>query len=175
MKKHLVFLVGAVLAITVWSCGKTWEIPIAKKLVVAQIEKQFPLEKGGLLTIKLTNPKVQFDGARSKVIIDLDVTVSAPLGLAAGNGAISVESNLGYNADKKSVVLKDPALRDITIANFNNDKVNEVKEIIVPLIGKVLDGVSVYTFDQNSTIEKLASKHLAGFRITDDDLIIQIK
>jgi hypothetical protein len=175
MKKFITLLAVTAIAAIVISCGKTWEIPISKDVVIKQIEKQFPIEKGSLLVVKISNPKVQFDGSRSKIIINLDTRVSAPMGIAARDGSISVESNVDYNPAKKAIVLKDPALRSIDIAGLDNEKAKQVKEIIVPQIGKALDGLTVYTFDQSSTVEKLASKHLAGFRITNDDLIIKIK
>ncbi len=175
MKKFIVlFMVGA-LTTVLGSCGKTLEIPIPKKVVISQVEKQFPLEKSSLLTVKLSDPKVEFDGTRGKIIIHLNSRVSAPFGLAAQDGTLTVESGLDYNAAKKSVVLKEPALSQLSIAGLDSDKLGQVKELIVPLIGKTLDGLTAYTFDQGSMVEKLASQHLAGFRITDDKLIIQIK
>ncbi|MDR2462530.1 MAG: DUF1439 domain-containing protein [Verrucomicrobiales bacterium] len=175
MNRTFALLFGAAFAAILWSCGRTWEIPVPKSMVIQEITKQFPLEKNGILSVKLADPNVEFDGGRGKIVIHLKVRVSAPLGLAAREGSLTVESGLGYNDAKKSVVLKEPALSQISIAGLDSAKLGQARELIIPLIGKALDGLTAHAFDQHSAVEKLASRHLAGFRITNDDLIIKVK
>jgi hypothetical protein len=154
-------------------CGRSFEIELPKNQVISRVKQKFPVEKGGLMTVTLTNPELIFKGSENRLEVDVDVTIRA-LGLIPLKGKALVSGELAYIADRKAIGFDKVKVHKVNIKDMPEGRHEEVVGIIGSAITPLLGSIELYQFDANSRVEQLAGAHLRGFRITDNSLVVKI-
>ncbi|MDR0532970.1 MAG: DUF1439 domain-containing protein [Verrucomicrobiales bacterium] len=156
-------------------CGKTMNVPIPKDKINEAVKAKFPVSKDGVLKVTLSNPVLNFSGEKDKIIVDVDTTV-APLGLGlvSYKGHTQVEAGLAYQASDHSIRADRVKVLKVSIDGLPSGKQDEVVALIGQSVVPLLGSISLYQFDTNTTVGKLASAALKGFKVTDDSLIVII-
>ncbi|MGF1679408.1 MAG: DUF1439 domain-containing protein [Candidatus Methylacidiphilales bacterium] len=173
MRLTLTLIFLALVAIMLTGCGKNFEFAIPRDKLDPRVQAKFPLSKGGLLKITLTNPEIEYLASKNRLRVDVNVEVRA-LGILPARGTAQVEGGLAYNAKRRAIVMTDIEVHKLNIKGLPDGKHEEVIGLIGQAVRPVLNQMELYQFDSNSRIESIAGAHLKGFRVEKDRLIVII-
>ncbi|MDR1145642.1 MAG: DUF1439 domain-containing protein [Verrucomicrobiales bacterium] len=156
-------------------CGKTLNVEIPKSTINKAVQAKFPVSKDGLLKVTLSNPVLDFSEAKDKVIVDVDTEVSLlGLGFVSYKGHTQVEAGLGYQAADHAIRAERIKVLKVNVQGLPEGKHEEAVALIGQAVTPLLGSIALYQFDTNTTVGKLASAALKGFKVTDHSLIVII-
>jgi hypothetical protein len=161
--------------VSLQGCGKSFNVEIPKDKINEAVQSKFPVSKSGVLKVTLSNPVLGFSGAKDKVIVDVDTTISPlGIGLVSYKGHTQVEAGLSYRVSDRSICADRIKVLKLNVEGLPEGKHEEAVALIGQVITPLLGAVSLYQFDENTMVSKLASAALKGFKVRDDSLIVII-
>jgi hypothetical protein len=156
-------------------CGKTFNVEIPKDKINQAVQSKFPVSKSGVLKVTLSNPVLDFSGAKDKIIVDVDTTISPlGIGLVSYKGHTQVEAGLAYRASDRSICADRIKVLKLNVEGLPEGKHEEAVALVGQAVTPLLGAISLYQFDTNTMVGKLASAALKGFKVTDNSLIVVI-
>lgn len=177
MKRGLLLSVLGILALSLGlvACGGfAFEVKIPRAMIEQQVEKKFPTVRNkGLLSLKLANPKLDFQGARNR----LGVAASAEVrifGMIPIPGQILCDGTLEYRPENGTFVFTDVDVKKFTFNGLPESKMDEVSGLVGSAALSVLGGLEIYKLDPKASEEKLAKMALRGIRVTDDGIVAKL-
>jgi len=159
----------SLLCLALGGCGHpSLDLKVPKEQVVSLIAKQFPMaRKVGTLTVTLSAPETDFDGARDRIELRcaLDFAMEA---LPPGNGEVRIEGKMGV--ENGSVILTEVQVEEVTLDNVAGDNAEVMKRFISQSLLQALDGMTVYDLGKNG-----AAQYVAGITVTEDGLDVRLE
>lgn len=163
------------LALFLAGCGGfSFEVKIPRALVEKQVERKFPTVRNkGLITLKLSEPKLDFQGARNRLGVVADAEVRL-LGMIPFPGTIQCDGTLEYRPQNATFVFTDIKVQKYTFKGLPESKADEVSGLVGSAALAALGGLEIYQLDAKATEEKLAKLALKAVRVTDDGIVAKL-
>lgn len=162
------------LAVVITSgCGGGFEFAIPKSQLDPKIQAKFPVSKGTLLKITLSNPQLEYLDSKNRLLVDVDTVVRA-LGIVPAKGSVQVEGALDYRKEDRTIIMTDVVVKKMNIKGLPEGKHEEIIGLVGQAVRPVLNQLELYQFDSGSRIESIAGASLKGFRVEKDRLIVRI-
>jgi hypothetical protein len=166
-----VLLASALLA----ACGGfSFEVKIPRSLVEQQVERKFPTVRNkGLLSLKLSNPKLDFQGARNRLGVEASAELRI-LGMVPIPGSIVCDGTLEYQPQNGTFVFTDVQVKKFNIRDVPKTYADDIGGLVGTAALGALGGLEIYKLDANATEEKLAKLALKAIRVTDDGIVAKL-
>jgi len=156
------------------ACSGGLEFAIPKSQLDPRIKAKFPVSKGTLLRVTLSNPELEYMDAKDRLLVDVDVAARVMGVFPTAKGQAQVEGGLGYKKSNRSIIMTDVIVKKLNIDGLPEGKYEEILGQIGQAIRPVLNELELYQFDSSSKLENLAGAHLKGFRVEKDKLVVII-
>lgn len=163
------------LALVLAACGGfSFEVKIPRALVEKQVQHKFPTVRNkGLMSIKLSNPVLDFEGSRNRLGVAANAEVRL-LGMIPFPGKILCDGALEYRPANGSFVFTDIKVKKFTFQGLPESKADEVTGLVGGAVLEVLGGLEIYRLDPKATEEKFAKLALKSVRVTDDGIVARL-
>ncbi|MDX6767279.1 MAG: DUF1439 domain-containing protein [Candidatus Methylacidiphilales bacterium] len=154
--------------------GFSFEVKIPKSLIIDQVKHKFPTVRSkGLMTVKLANPQLDFEGSRNRLGVVADAEVRL-LGMIPLPGKVDCDGTLEYRPKHGAFVFTDVKVKKFTIQGLSESRADEVSGIIGSAVLGALGGLEVYRLNPKATEEKLAKLALRSIRVTNDGVVAKL-
>lgn len=165
----------AALALVLAGCGGfSFETKIPRALVEKQVQHKFPTVRNkGLMSIKMSNPELDFQGSRNRLGVAANAEVRL-LGMIPFPGKILCDGTLEYRPANGSFVFTDIKVKKFTFQGLPESKADEVTGLVGSAVLEALGGLEIYRLDPKATGEKLAKLALKSVRVTDDGIVARL-
>ncbi|MEM6885993.1 MAG: DUF1439 domain-containing protein, partial [Verrucomicrobiota bacterium] len=169
MLKH-VFRLSLILVVlcSLFACSGGLEFAIPKSQLDPRIKAKFPVSKGTLLRVTLSNPELEYLDAKDRLQVDVEVAARVIGLLPTAKGQAQVEGGLGYIKENRTIIMTDVEVKKLNIDGLPEGKHEELLALVGQAIRPVLTELELYQFDSNSRLENLAGAYLKGFRVEKD-------
>jgi hypothetical protein len=120
----------------------------SQKQVQDAVARKFPIQRTAsqIFDVVLSNPSVGMSPDRNRVTVRVDARLATPFMPNPVNGAFTLSTQLGYDAQSRSVVLLSPSVDD---SQFTGDAAQYNQQIAAAgalLAAQLLDHYPIYTF-----------------------------
>jgi hypothetical protein len=120
----------------------------SQKQVQDAVARKFPIQRTAsqIFDVVLSNPSVGMAPDRNRVTVRVDARLATPFMPNPVNGAFTLSTQLGYDAQSRSVVLLSPSVDD---SQFTGDAAQYNQQIAAAgalLAAQLLDHYPIYTF-----------------------------
>lgn len=161
-------------AYNVW----TNEYTLSRQDLQRGLAGQFPrdLSYYDLAGIRLSDPRMTFDGQKNRIITRFKARLSSPLLLAEPlNGIMIVSSGLRYDTGTRSVLLIQPKLEKIEVPGLPADVLAQINMMGATISEQMLNNYPLYTFRPEQL--KLNGQRFEPGNITinSDAIIVEIR
>ena len=154
--------------------GFSFEVKIPRAMVLEQVRHKFPTVRNkGLMSIKLSNPELDFEGSRNRLGVSANAEVRL-FGLIPMPGHILCDGTLEYRPASGSFVFTDIKVKKFTFQGLPESKADEVAGLVGSAALGALGGLEIYRLDPHATEEKLAKLALKSVRVTNDGIVARL-
>jgi hypothetical protein len=154
--------------------GFSFEVKIPRSLVEQQVERKFPTVRNkGLLSLKLSDPKLDFQGARNRLGVEATAELRI-LGMLPIPGSIVCDGTLEYRPETGSFVFTDIQVKKFNIRDVPSSYADDIGGLVGTAALSALGGLEIYKLDANATEEKFAKLVLKSIRVTDDGIVAKL-
>ncbi|MEM6822528.1 MAG: DUF1439 domain-containing protein [Verrucomicrobiota bacterium] len=167
----LVGLVLVAVAFALTGCGGGIQIRIPKEVIEKAVTGKFPtIRSRGVMSVTLSNPKLDFKGSRNRLGVEADCRVRF-LGLVPMSGDVICDGSLEYKPRTGAFHFTDVEVQDFNIKGLPKSKFDEFSGLIGTAVVKTLGGLEIYKLDSKDRTESLAKATLKSIRVTDDGVV----
>jgi len=165
-------LIGALI---LGGCGGfAFEVKIPRKLVEEQVARKFPTVRNkGLLSLKLSNPQLDFQGSSNRLGVKADAEVRILRALPIP-GTILCDGTLEYRPQTGTFVFTDVQVKKFNIRDLPQSYADDIAGLVGTAALGALGGLEIYQLNPEATEEKLAKLALKGVRVTDDGIVAKL-
>ncbi len=174
VRRPVLLSLTSLLLATLVACSGGLEFAIPKSQLDPRIKAKFPVSKGTLLRVTLSNPELEYLDAKDRLLVDVDVAARVMGVFPTAKGQAQVEGGLGYNKSNRSIIMTDVIVRKLNIEGLPEGKHEEILALVGQAIRPVLNELELYQFGSNSKLESIAGAHLKGFRVEKEKLVVII-
>lgn len=165
---------AAMAAYNVW----TSEYSFTRQELQRGLASQFPrdLSYYELVGIRLSDPRLSFDGSRNRVVTRFKARLSSPMLLPEPiNGVMIVSSGLKYDSASRSVQLVQPKLEKIDVPGLPADVLAQLNMMGATISEQMLANYPLYTFSPEQL--KLNGQRFepGAIRINSDTIVVEIR
>jgi hypothetical protein len=164
------------------ACSTVGALLTAKSLTFSQQELQerlvtrFPRDYerlGGLVTIRLMNPRLSIPMGERRLRVDFDMAVGA-LGKTRStpDGAFTLTSALRYDPATRGLHLFEPKLENVQVASLGGRMNDTVRGALNEWLSDWSRKEPVYQFD-NTLIGRIGARRVEGTRIENGQVLVQ--
>lgn len=190
IKRMSIALTALALAMGLAACkdmsGKlTTQVAVTGAQIQEKVSARFPIERSqGDVKITLSNPKVNLDGGRERLLIDTDLLVRLPtmevgrrgrtVTPPALTGKARVEGSITYDKAAGVVYFDSGDLKELKLDQLPPDVMVKVKAAASSSVQEKLARIPVFVLDE-AKLEHQAAKHLLqGVKVTDGALEVEV-
>jgi hypothetical protein len=167
-------LLGCGLLILAACGGFSFEVKIPKSLIEDQVKQKFPTVKNkGLMTVRLWNPVLDFQGSRNRLGVSANAEVKL-LGLVPLRGSMVCDGTLLYKPQTGTFVFTDVKVKKFNIQDLPSSRADEVSGLILSAALSALGGLEIYKLNPEESTEKIAKLALKGIRVRDDGIVVKL-
>lgn len=187
MRRLFAFLGLAVVAATVAGCGSTFNFLVPKAAIVKAVTGQFPTVKSqGVITLRITNPVLDFQGSKNRLGIKADVAVGIGVPQVASflskvtnaahtevTGYMLLDGTMGYKPESGTFVFTDVKIRKFEVNALPRSDFDAVMGLATSAVVNALGGLELYKLDTSDWKQRLAKGVLRGITVTDNGVLVK--
>ena len=112
------------------------------------LNKRLPFTKRylGLIDVTASNAQLALDADLGRLHVDIDVTMALPLARKSWSGKLAMSGVVTLDAAHNAVILNDPQLDKITLANLDGAYSEQATQIGGLLARELMQSVPLYSF-----------------------------
>lgn len=131
------------------------------------LAKKFPVRKQyfGLVELVISHPEVSMRPEIKHIAMQFDADMAAFGAKQLFKSKLNITTSLAYNADTKSIVLKEPHLDSIDVEGMRSDRIQDLNQMAAILIRETLEGAAIYTFNPDDM-------HFIGMKLEPESIEI---
>ncbi len=140
------------------------------------MQARFPVQKNwlGLYQGTFSQPLVSIDSMQKRIKIQLHVDVAGPV-IAAQSGSIVLSSGLRLDADKQSLLLREPMVEQINFTNVPPSVLNALQVPLKLTVQSILDQYVVYQLKPEEQRFLGVAIEAKDIDIGNQELVVYIK
>ena len=124
-----------------------------------------------LVKVTLTNPNVILRPGERRIGVELDASVSTPLG-GTLRGRVAALGDPVYDRDSKSFFLRNPVVERFDFGNLDIARNDRVRDALSAVAARALQDTPVYTLQGRDEKERKAELWLKEVYIKDERLYL---
>lgn len=175
------------MALLLAGCGSTFSFLVPKAAIVKAVTGQFPTVKSqGVVTLRITNPVLDFQGSKNRLGIRADVSVGIGAPQVASflsqvtkaaktevTGYMLLDGTLGYKPENGTFVFTDIQIRKFAVDALPRTDFDQVMGLATSAVVNSLGGLELYKLDTTDWKQRLAKGVLKGITVTDDGVLVK--
>lgn len=183
MPRHLRLLLPAMALLLATACSTVAllagdSLTFSQQQIQQRLADKFPRDYsrlGGLVTVRLMNPRLSIPAGQDRLRMDLDVALGA-LGSPAQvpDGSLTLTSALRYDPATRGLHLAQPRIEDARLARVGADRMNEnVRTALNDWLAEWAREEPVYRLD-NNVIGRIGARRIQGTTIGDGRVVVHL-
>ncbi len=120
----------------------------SQQQVQEAVQRKFPYQRSmsQLFDVALANPVVTLQPERNRVVVRVDAHIASPFLQQPLNGVFTLSSELGYDSESRSVVLRSPGVDNVSVDGNAAAYGQQINAVAALAATQLLANYPVYTF-----------------------------
>lgn len=141
------------------------------------LDNSFPRDfdkLGGLVTARLSNPRVSLPAGDNRLRLDFDVGLGAMGGGEMRSGRFTLASNLRYDPTTQGLHLQDPELLSVEVPGSGALMQGGARQLLNTVLAEYARQVPVYRLDSELLRKLPSGKRIAGTDIENGLVVVRL-
>lgn len=182
---HRAFLVACATAIAVLlaACGSLPvqalfgnEVSFSQAQLQASLDRSFPKRYerlGGLLEVRLTNPRLRLPAGSQRLAMDVDIDVDGLGRMNERDGTLTLTSGLRFDAATRGLHLDAPTIDRLEMPALGGTLGGSARGLLNDWLADYARAEPIHRFD-DSLVERLGARRINATRIDNGRIVLDL-